>query len=71
MKNRLHRYNINRPSFRTSYSKYKKCLTMMMLICFKQDLSNIWSSIYENANQAKLKKSVAFKKKDVCDRRHI
>ena len=43
----------------------------MMLICFKQDLSNIWSSIYENVNQAKLKKSVAFKKKDVCDRRHI
>ena len=32
---RLHRYHINRPSSRHGhkYSKYKKCLSMTMLIC--------------------------------------
>ena len=39
MKNRSHRYNKNRPRTRHGhiciYSKYKKCLTMMMLICIK------------------------------------
>ena len=29
------------------YSKYKKCLSMMMLVCVKQHLSNISSSINE------------------------
>ena len=35
MKNRLHRYVINRPRSRHEhkYSKYKKFLSMMMLIC--------------------------------------
>ena len=34
MKNRSHRYDINRPWFRHEhkYSKYKKCLTIMMPI---------------------------------------
>ena len=43
MKNRSHRYDINRPrsSDEHKYSKYKKYLTMMMLICIKQHLSNI------------------------------
>ena len=43
MKNRSHRYDINRPRSRHGhkYSKYKKCLNMMMLICIKQQLSNI------------------------------
>ena len=33
--NRSHRYDINRPWFRHEhkYSKYKKCLTIMMPIC--------------------------------------
>ena len=49
MKNRLHRYDINRPRSRHGQkcSKYKKYLSMMILICIKQHLSNIWSSIYE------------------------
>ena len=49
MKNRSHRYDINRPKsrHRHKYSKYKKCLSMMILICIKQHLSSIWSSIYE------------------------
>ena len=43
MKKRSHRYDINRPRSRHGhrYSKYKKCLGMMMLIFIKQCLSNI------------------------------
>ena len=39
--NRSHRYSINRPRSRHGhkYSKYKKCLSMMMLIRIKQHLS--------------------------------
>ena len=37
MKNRSHRYDINRPRFRhgRKYSKHKKCLSKMMLLCIK------------------------------------
>ena len=35
------------------YTKYKKCSCVMVLICLKQHLNNIWSS-----NYAELKKSV-------------
>ena len=47
------RYNINRPRSRYGhkYSKCKKCLSMMILICIKQHLSNIWSSIHEKVKQ--------------------
>ena len=43
MKNRSHRYNINRPKpkHRNKYAKYKRCISMMMHICIKQRLSNI------------------------------
>ena len=43
LKNGSHRYDINRPRSRNGhkYSKYKKFLSMMMLICIKQNLSNI------------------------------
>ena len=43
MKHRSHRQNINKPRTRhgDKYSKYKKYLSMMMLICIKQHLSNI------------------------------
>ena len=33
MKKRSHRYDVNGPKPR--YSKYKKCLNMILLICFK------------------------------------
>ena len=33
------------------YTKCKKCVSMMMLICIKQQLSNICSSIHEKAKQ--------------------
>ena len=43
MKNRLHRYSINRPRSRRGhkYIKYKECLTVVMLIYIKQHLSMI------------------------------
>ena len=43
VKNRSHRYDINRPRSRHEhkYSEYKKCPTVMMFICIKQQLSNI------------------------------
>ena len=66
MKNRSHRYNINRPSSRHGhkYRRYRKRLSMMMLICIKQHLSNSWSSIHEKQSntEAELKKCVAYKK---------
>ena len=42
MENITHRYGIIRLKFRHGhkYSKYKKCLSMMMLISIKQRLSN-------------------------------
>ena len=47
------KYGISRPRRRHGhrYSKYMKHLSMMMLICIKQHLSNIWSSVYENVKQ--------------------
>ena len=46
MKNKAHRYNINKPSprHRHKYTKYKICLSITMVTCIKQHLSNIWSS---------------------------
>ena len=43
LKNRSHRYNINKSTSRhgRKHSKYITCLTMMMLIFIKQQLSNI------------------------------
>ena len=38
MKNRSHRFDVNRP--KPGYNNYKKCLDMM-LICIKHHLSNI------------------------------
>ena len=47
MKNRSHRYVINRPRAKHGhrYTKYKMCLIIMMVIDIKQHLSNIWSSV--------------------------
>ena len=43
MKNKTHKYDINKPRSRHNHkcSKCKKSLSMMMLICIKQHLSNI------------------------------
>ena len=66
MENRSHWYDIDKPRSRNkhNYSKYKNRLTMIVLICIKQHLSNIWSSITNKLSniEAELKKSVAYKK---------
>ena len=53
MGNRSHRYDINRPGSRNEpkYTEYKKCFSMMILICIKQHLSNIWGSIHEKVQR--------------------
>ena len=53
MKNRSHRYDINRPRPRHGhkYTKYKLCLSIMMVYCIKQHPSNIWSLIVEKVKQ--------------------
>ena len=53
MKNRSHRYDINRPKSRRGhkYSKCKKCVSMIMLLCIKEHLSNTWTWIHENVKQ--------------------
>ena len=46
-------YGINRhrPRHGHKYTKYKKCISMMMFIYVKQHLSNIWSSVHEKVKQ--------------------
>ena len=51
MKNRSHRYDINRPRHRHTYTIHKMYLNMMMVICIKVHLSNIWSIIHEKVEQ--------------------
>ena len=66
VKNKSHRYDINRPRPRHGhkYTKYKKWLSIMMVIRNKQYLRNIWSLIYEKVKQHRgwIEKSVAYKK---------
>ena len=52
-KNRSHKYNLNGSSswHGHKYGKYKTCLSMIIIICIKQHLSNIWSSIHEKVKQ--------------------
>ena len=52
--NRSHRYGLNWPRSRhgRKYSKYKKWLSMMMLICDVYLRDHIWSCLY---NQLKFK----------------
>ena len=53
MENRSQRYDINRhrPRHGHKYTKYKMWLSIMMVICIKQHLSNVWSSIHEKVKQ--------------------
>ena len=53
MKCRSHRYSINRPRSRHGYkyTKYKMYFWIMMVICIKQHLSNIWSPVHEKVKQ--------------------
>ena len=60
------RYDINRPWRRHGhkYIRYKICLSTIMVICIKQQLSNIWSSIHEKISNTEdeLKKALLIKK---------
>ena len=51
--NMKNRQNMNRARSRHGhkYGKYKKCVSVIMLICIKQHLSNIWNSIHKNVQQ--------------------
>ena len=62
MKNGSHRYNIEHGH---RYTKYKMCLNIMMVMCNKQHLNNIWSWIHGKVSntEGQLKKNVAGKKK--------
>ena len=56
MKNRSHRYDINRPRPRHEhkYAKYEMYLSMMMVICIKQHQSNAWSLIHEKLSNTEI-----------------
>ena len=65
MKNRSNRYDINRPRPRHKYTKYKMCLSIMVVTFVKEHLSNIWGSIHEKVKQHWgwfEKKSIVYKK---------
>ena len=66
MKNRSHRYGINRPRLGHGhkYTRHKMFLGIMVVICIKEHLSNIWSSIHEKVKQHWnwVEKNVAYKK---------
>ena len=53
MKHGSHRYDINRlrPRHEHKYIKYEMCSSKMMVICIKQNLSSVWSSIHERVKQ--------------------
>ena len=53
MKNSWHRYDIDRtrPKHGYTYTKYKTCLSMMMIMFNKQHLSNILRWIYGKVKQ--------------------
>ena len=61
IKNRSYRHDINRPRSRHRHA----CPSILMAMCFKQHLSNIWSSIYEKwrKTEAELKKKTLLMKK--------
>ena len=64
--NRSHRYDINRPRSRHGhrYSKYKKCLSKMMLICIEQYLSKFEPQFMKKLSntEAEFEKRVLYKK---------
>ena len=52
IKNRSHRYDINRPHSRMDINILNiKCINVMVATCAKQHLSNVWSSIHEKVKQ--------------------
>ena len=67
IKNISQGYDTNRPRVRHGHKKTicEMCLIIMMVICMKQHLSNIWSSIHEKVKQQwdGVEKNAVYKKK--------
>ena len=63
LKNRSYRYDIGQDMDGHKHTKYKMCLSIIMVIYIKQHLSNIWNSIHEKVKQhwAWVEKSVTYK----------
>ena len=64
MKNRLYRQDISRPKPRHGhrYTRYNMYLSIMIVICIKQHLSNIWGSIHEATLRLSWKKVLLIRK---------
>ena len=67
---RSQRYDINRPKprYEHKYTTHKICLSIIMVICIKQQLGNICCLIHEKVEkkaEAELKKRAAYIKKRV------
>ena len=66
MKNRSHRFDMNRPRprYRHRYTKYKLFHSRMLFICIRKHLNNIWSSFHEKIKQLWdwTERSVGYKK---------
>ena len=66
MKSRSHRYDINRPrpTNGSKYTKYKICLSIMMVLCIKEHTNSHQFMKKLNNIEAELKKKrVAYKEK--------
>ena len=71
VKNKMHIFDIKlRPIHGRKYTKYKICLSIMMVICIKQHLSNFEAQFMTKLNntEAELKNSVAYKKAFILSR---
>ena len=53
IKNKSHRYDIKRtrPRYDYEYTKYKMLLSLIMVMCNKQHLSNMWCWIHEKVKR--------------------
>ena len=62
--NGSHRYDINRtrPRHGHKYTEYKTCTSMMIVMCNKQHLSNIWSWIHEKLKHHWVEKKCCLRK---------
>ena len=65
MKNRLCRYDMNRPRPRYGhkYTKHKMCQRKMMVICIKQHLSNIRVNNFAKSVNFKISRESSQRKK--------
>ena len=66
MKNRSHRYDINRSRSRHEhkYTEYKTCLSMMILICIQQHQATFGAQFMRKSSnsEAEMMQSIAYKK---------